>query len=318
MLITENTTLRDVIQAIGWEEQAHMIDPMAKLNIDFSPIGQPSFDQLTLKQISSFFSSWNSDSIAHGLRYLTERCRSGQVLYRYREDTSTGIAAFTLPERRKCVIICPGGGYTNVCSIAEGYPIAEAINRMGYAACVVNYRTHKEASAPNPMEDLAQAIRFISDHAEELNVDMEDYALMGFSAGGHLASSFGTEALGFQRYGLPAPKCMILGYPVITMGAYAHEGSRNMLLGKDADQALRDLYSVEKQITAAYPPTFVWQCAADAAVPIQNSQLLVQALAAKGVAHTYEVFPGDAHGWGLGEGTPAKGWLERAIRMWLK
>jgi len=318
MLITEQTTLRDVIQAIGWEDRAYMVDPMAKMGIDFSPLGKPSFDQLTLQQISAFFSSWNSGSIAKGLQYLTERCHSGPVFYRYREDTSTGIAAFRLPQCRKCVIICPGGGYTNVCSIAEGYPIAEAINRMGYAACIVHYRTHKEASSPNPMDDLARAIRFIMEHAEELNVDMADYALMGFSAGGHLAASFGTEALGFQHYGLPAPKCMILGYPVITMGAYAHEGSRDLLLGKEADQALRDHYSVEKQVTAAYPPTFVWQCEADAAVPIQNSQLLVQALAANGVEHTYEVFPGDAHGWGLGEGTAAEGWLERAIRMWTK
>lgn len=316
MQITEQTTLRDVICAIGWEDQSYMVDPMAKLNIDFSPIGKPTFDQLTLQQISAFFSSWSSGSIAKGLQHLTDRCQNGPVFYRYQEDSSTGIAAFTLPQKRKCVIICPGGGYTNVCSIAEGYPIAEALNRMGYAACIVHYHTHKEASAPNPMDDLARAIRFIMDHAEELNIDMEDYALMGFSAGGHLAASFGTEALGFSHYGLPAPKCMILGYPVITMGVYAHEGSRDMLLGKEADPALRDRYSVQQQVTAAYPPTFIWQCEADATVPIQNSRLMVQALAAAGVAHHYEVFPGDAHGWGLGEGTAAEGWLERAIRMW--
>ena len=252
------------------------------------------------------------------MQYLADSCQNGPVFYRYQEDDSTGIAAFALPRRRKCVIICPGGGYTNVCSIAEGYPFAAAINRMGYTACIVHYRTHKEASAPNPMDDLAQAIRFIMEHAEELNVDMADYALMGLSAGGHLAASFGTEALGFQHYGLPAPKCMILGYPVITMGAYAHEGSRDLLPGKEAGQALLDRYSMEKQVTATYPPTFVWQCDSDAAVPIQNSQLLVQALAANGVEHTYEVFPGDAHGWGLGIGTAAEGWLERAIRMWTK
>lgn len=318
MKITEQITLQEVIRTIGWEDQAYMVDPMAKLGIDFSVLGQPTFDRLTLQQIGSFATGWSHGCMEEGLQHLVDRCQRAPVFYRYREDTDTGIAAFPLPERKKCVIICPGGGYMNVCSLAEGYPLAMAINRMGYAAFVVHYRTHEEASAPNPMDDLAQAVRFIMEHADELNVDMEDYAVMGFSAGGHLASTFGTAALGYGRYGLPAPKCMILGYPVITMGEYAHVGSREMLLGKEAPREMWDRYSVEKLVDSTYPRTYVWQCDADDTVPIQNTQLLAQALAKQGVEHEYEVFPGDAHGWGLGVGTPAEGWLERAIRLWTK
>lgn len=318
MQVTENSTLQEVIQAIGWEDQAYMVDPMAKLEIDFGALGKATFAQMTLGQIASFATSWSRGCMPDGLQHLVDRCRQEKVFYRYREDASTGIAAFPMPERRKCVIICPGGGYTNVCSLAEGYPLAAAINAMGYAAFIVQYRTYTEATAPNPMDDLAQAVRFLLEHADQLNVDMEDYAVMGFSAGGHLVASFGTETLGYRHYDLPAPKCIILGYPVITMEIRTHGGSREMLLGKDADPEMCRRYSIEKLIDRDYPRTFVWQCEADGTVPIQNTQMLAAALAEKDVEHEYEVFPGDAHGWGLGIGTAAEGWLERAIDFWMK
>ena len=318
MRISECTTLQDVIRTIGWEDRSYMVDPMSKLGIDFSPLGKPRFEQLTLQQVGQFSGGLKYCGVEDGLQYLVDRCKNGQVFYPFRDDRSTGIAAFPLSERKKCVIICPGGGYTNVFSLAEGYPVAAALNRMGYAAFVVHYRTFREASVPNPMDDLAQAVRFLLEHADVLNVDMVDYAVMGFSAGGHLAASFGTQSLGYARYGHPAPKCMILGYPVITMGEHAHAVSRERLLGKQVEPELCDRYSIEKQVDSAYPRTFLWQCDADCTVPIRNSELMAQALAENGVEYAYEVFPGDAHGWGLGLGTAAEGWLDRAVRLWTK
>ena len=111
---------------------------------------------------------------------------------------------------------------------------------------------------------------------------------------------------------------MLLSYPVITMTEKTHKGSRNCLLGKKADAGLVGAYSVEKQVTADYPPSYVWQFDQDNMVPIDNTKLLVEKLKECKVKHQYETFPGTAHGVGLGIGTPAEGWLERAIEFWEK
>ena len=113
------------------------------------------------------------------------------------------------------------------------------------------------------------------------------------------------------------PQAVLLGYPVITMTDLTHDGSRQNLLAEDAnDDKLRMLYSVEQQVTAAYPPTYLWNCEADDVVPAENSAMLESALRKCGVPVTHEIFPGTVHGWGLGIDTPAEGWFDRAITFW--
>lgn len=315
MKVTEETTLAQIISAIGGQQYAHMVNPLLQLP-QFDLIGGKHSSELTLKELHSIAPDWNLVSIITGMQHLVDRCRETQVFYRYQEDDMTGIAAFPLQQRSKCVIICPGGGYMNVCAVAEGYPLVAHLNSMGYAAFVVHYRTNANAMAPNPMDDLACAVQYIHDHADAWNVDIEDYAVMGFSAGGHLAASFGTTSLGYLHYGLPKPKCVILGYPVITMGVFTHEGSCEMLLGKHADAQSRTQYSVEMQVNKGYPHTFLWQCEQDPVVPVENSRLLEEALKQWEIPCHCEFFPGKAHGWGLAVGTEAQGWLERAVKVW--
>lgn len=164
------------------------------------------------------------------------------------------------------------------------------------------------------MEDLAQAIRYIRDHADEFNVSAEEYAIMGFSAGGHLTASFGTESLGYAHYNLPAPAALILSYPVITMGEHTHNGSRELLLGKNANNTMaQNKYSVESQVTENYPASYLWQFDADNTVPIENTRVMVEALDSKKVKYKYRTFPGTIHGAGLGADTPAEGWLDEAL-----
>jgi len=313
--ITDNTPLQQVISEIGWEEISYMVDPLENVPGFERVLGKP-FAQLPLSVLPMAISCWNMKSVIAGLEFLRERCSAGQVFYRFNDHPRTGLAAFPLKKKSKCVIICPGGGYTNVCSLGEGYPLAAKLHSMGCAVFVVQYRTAENAAAPNPMNDLADAVRFIFAHADEWNLDMEDYAVMGFSAGGHLAASFGTESLGYAHYGLPRPGCMMLGYPVVTMGEYTHAGSRENLLGKDSTEVRQDAFSIEKQAGSTYPKTFLWQCREDGSVPVENSRLLYDTLTRSGVPCKYELFPGSAHGWGLAEETVAEGWLERAITFW--
>lgn len=210
-------------------------------------------------------------------------------------------------------IICPGGGYGMVCSFVEGLPFARALNTMGFHAFVVYYRVKSKARYPAPLEDLERAVREIFTHADQWRLDTDSYSLWGSSAGGHLAASFCAG-----NRSVPKPAALILSYPVITMGESTHKGSRKNLLGDVPDPGLVKRLSVEKQVTTAFPPTFVWCNDADDTVNPVNSRMLDTALTAAGVTHEFRQYPGTAHGMGLGKGQPCEGWLDGAVRFWEK
>ena len=213
-------------------------------------------------------------------------------------------------------VICPGGGYRRVCSFVEGHPFAKKLNAMGYHAFVVYYRVNVLARYPAPQEDLARAVREIHSHAEEWKLDMKGYSVWGSSAGGHLAASFGTENMGYVRYGLPKPGALILTYPVVTMGEKTHEGSRNFLIGQAPDGDMVHFASVERQITPAYPPTFLWWGSADSCVDPENSRMLRGALEAQNIPCQCIEYPGVEHGVGIGHGLACEGWIEKAVAFW--
>lgn len=216
----------------------------------------------------------------------------------------------------KVAIICPGGGYRKVSGFVEGYPYAKALNRLGYHAFVVYYRVREHAAFPNPQEDLARAVREIHSRAQKWKLDMEGYSLWGSSAGGHLAAGFGTETIGYPRYGLPRPGALILAYPVITMGQGTHVGSCHHLLGEQPDPMQRELTSIEKQVGDSFPPTFLWWGDQDTSVDPVNSRLLHSALTAHNIPCQCREYPGVGHGVGLGKGLSCEGWLEEAVRFW--
>lgn len=215
-------------------------------------------------------------------------------------------------------LICPGGGYSMVCSFIEGAPYARKLNERGISAFVLYYRCGKEAQYPNPQEDLARALRDIIARADELNLETAGYSIWGSSAGGHLAASFGTESMGYAHYGLPKPAALVLSYPVITMEGFTHAGSRKNLLGENPRQEMIELCSVEKQVTAQYPPTFIWCGDADRTVDPRNSRVFVAALEENGVPVQFESYPGVDHGVGLGEGLACAPWFDEAVAFWEK
>lgn len=215
-------------------------------------------------------------------------------------------------------IICPGGGYRRVCSFVEGHPFAKKLNKMGYHAVVVYYRVKDRARFPAPQDDLARAVRDIFDRAERWKLDTRCYSVWGSSAGGHLAASFGTESMGYAKYGLPRPGAMVLVYPVVTMGEKTHPGSRNFLLGSAPTEGQIHQTSIEQQITPNYPPTFLWWGDADGTVDPDNSLMLLSALEDNHVPHVHREYHGVGHGVGLGEGLPCEGWFEEAVAFWEK
>lgn len=215
-------------------------------------------------------------------------------------------------------IICPGGGYSVVCSFVEGVPFAEKCNERGISALIVYYRVADQATYPAPQDDLAAAVRYALAHAEELNLDMTNYSVWGSSAGGHLAASFGTDNMGYVKYELPKPGAMILIYPVILMDkTLTHLGTHDNLIGSDASPEAEAMASVEQHVGPWYPPTYIWCGDADATVPPENTRQMAQALETAGIPYQCEIFPGIDHGVGLATGMCAEGWIDRAIDFWL-
>ena len=263
-----------------------------------------------------WFYPLHAQDTADALNVMRCRAEEGSFFYVPFSRKDTGLYAFLLDREAPFVLIMPGGGYGDVCSLIEGYSTALKFNALGVHALIVNYSVGKIANCTDPADDVAEALRFALAKREEWKL-RESYAVCGFSAGGHLAACWGTDALGYRRYGLPRPEAVILAYPVVTAGNATHPGSMKRLFGKRAkEEELYELYSVEKQVTADYPPTFLWQCKGDTVVPFANSLLMVEPLEKCGVPHLFMPVEGTAHGWGAGVGAAASGWIGKAFAFW--
>lgn len=223
------------------------------------------------------------------------------------------------------VILCPGGGYSFLSSNREGQQYAAWLSTLGVTSFILKNRL-QEWGHPAPLQDVLRAIRLVRSRAAEFGVDPARIGVMGSSAGGHLAASASTlfdHADGRTGAALDAvsarPDFAVLVYPVITMlDPAAHAGSRRALLGAAPDAELLTLMSVERQVTAATPPTLLLHSQRDPAVPVDNSLLYYQALTRAGVPAELYVFEQGGHGIGMRDGLGnASAWPRRA-EEWLR
>jgi len=230
-------------------------------------------------------------------------------------------------QSRPAVVICPGGGYATLALDHEGAQVGEWLNSLGVAGFVLRYR-HSGGGYrhPIPLFDAQRAIRLVRSRAEAWQIDPTRVGILGFSAGGHLASTAGTH---FDS-GRPAaadpvdrtscrPDFMILAYPVISLtDKHMHRGSLNNLLGEKADPALVRSLSNELAVTSATPPTFIMHTAADTGVLPENSLLFFTALRKAGVPAELHIYEQGEHGVGLARGLPGVGDWPRACETWLR
>ncbi len=225
------------------------------------------------------------------------------------------------------VVICPGGGYRILAIDHEGYAVARWFNKRGIAAFVLKYRLPNDEAmvekAIVPLLDAQQAIRLVRQNAHEWGLDPSKIGIMGFSAGGHLASTVGThfkEPVGsIADTTSVRPDFMILGYPVVSMlETITHGGSRKALLGSDPPLDLVRRFSNELQVTAATPPTFIVHSTDDRAVPVENSIRLYQSLVDHGVPAEMHLYESGGHGYGMAESDETlSSWMDR-LSDWLK
>ena len=212
----------------------------------------------------------------------------------------------SLLRKHKAVLICPGGGYGFV-SEREAEPVALAFLAEGIDAFVLNYEVAPAVKHPQPLLDVSRSMCIIRENAEKWNVDINNIAVCGFSAGGHLAASLGVfwkekyiqEKLGIEE-GMNKPNALILGYPVISCKEeIAHRDSFYNLLGYDQEKEVYESMSLEKYVNKDTPPAFIWHTFDDNLVPVENSLVFAQSMKKHNVPFELHIFPSGVHGLSL-------------------
>ncbi len=312
-------------------------NPMKKIRQTLTKIVLLSITILPSAGQSPAIRIW-PDEIPGGIRSQgyserTDTIEEGKI--RISRVTDPTIIPYLVPADRAtgtAVVICPGGGYGRLAVDHEGYEVAEWLNAHGIAAFVLKYRLPSDAimedKSTGPLQDAQEALRMVRRNAKEWNIDPGRVGIMGFSAGGHLASSLSTHYN--EPVYVPAdqtgarPDFSILVYPVISMQeGTTHGGSRTNLLGKDPSRELVERFSNEKKVDGDTPPAFLVHSADDGAVPVLNSIGYFQALQAAGVPaelHIYQsggarirACPGRRNGIGLAGSLPGMAERKRLL-----
>ncbi len=222
---------------------------------------------------------------------------------------------YFMPENKNgtALLICPGGGYGCLCDSYEGTDIAKWLTRYGITCIVLRYRVGSELKTC-PLNDAAQAMCIIRKNAAKYGIAPDRIGVIGFSAGGHLASSLATH---YKDFPGSRPDFQILIYPVITMLDNTHAGSRNNFLGTNASEQDKIRFSNEKQVSSTDCMAFVCHAVTDQVVPVINSRNYVEALKQHNIPVEYLELPSGAHGLGCGHSPEWEAW-QTACLAWLQ
>jgi acetyl esterase/lipase len=254
-------------------------------------------------------------SVENGITIIRKISRPTLTIYLPKKEMANGAA----------VIICPGGGYGVNAASHEGSDVAKAFVRMGVTAFVLKYRLPDDATMINreigPLQDAQQAIKLVREGAKKWNIDPKRIGIMGFSAGGHLASTAGTH---FNKAYIAnpgntslRPDFMILIYPVISFTGIGHRGSAQNLLGNSPSEEKIREYSNELQVTDETPPSFLVHASDDDGVLPKNSIVFYEALLAHKIPAEMHLYQSGGHGFGMIQKNKKELWMERC-RNWME
>jgi acetyl esterase/lipase len=230
----------------------------------------------------------------------------------------------------QAIVICPGGGYWIESMTLEGRDIARYLSSIGVTAVVLKYRLPMPETCVDqhkvPLMDAQRAIRMVRANSVKWGVNPQKVGVMGFSAGGHLASTVGTHFDDGDKSSTDSverissrPDFMVLIYPVISMAdSITHKGSRRLLLGDKPSSELVKLYSNELQVKENTPPTFIVHANDDSVVPVENAILMYEALHKKKVPCEIHILSEGEHGFGLGVNKDHVGFWTEDLKLWLK
>lgn len=238
------------------------------------------------------------------------------------------------PENRPYVLVCPGGAYARQWGLIEGLAVGARLNRLGYPAFVLYYRTKQnppfsEPLMPKPIEDLARAVAFIGENSGRFKVEKEGYAVAGFSAGGHLAAEWGTVNCGWRTRGQQPPAALFLAYPSISTDIFYDNLEKmpkdarksaawylSRMKGEGFTREGLQEYSVELHMDSQYPPVYLTAFEDDPIVPVECSRLFLKKLEELKIPCKAKIGKTGGHSFGVGDGTEVDGWIKEAVRFW--
>ncbi|HMI03572.1 MAG TPA: alpha/beta hydrolase [Pedobacter sp.] len=267
------------------------------------------------------------NSVAADVAEKTDTSKTGRIMVR--NVTEPTLTVF-LPEKKlasgTAVIICPGGGYSFLVMNNEGTEVAKELTKHGIAAFVLKYRLPNDLIMKDrsigPLQDAEQAIKLVRERAKEWGIDTAKVGIMGFSAGGHLASTASTHYSDIVVDSPDGtnlrPDFSILIYPVVSFqDGILHKGSKKALIGEDASREKTDAFSNELRVDKNTPPAFLIHCSDDKVVPVLNSIHYYEALKKNGVKAEMHIYATGGHGFGLNNATRTDKWMDLCL-AWLR
>ena len=293
-----------------------------------SAIGDPDVPEAGTT-LESYVGTGMAPDCASALNFLADVYESGQqVTYKVysdaeiaQEPTRREVELYYFPAEsadNKYVVVMSGNVLNRTSNMSEGYATAWRLHELGYAVFVLRYRVFQEAKDNAPVVDLGNAIRYITAHAAEFGVQTEDYALLGYSSGGHLAGVFAGDELGYKNYGVPKPGALLLGYPINDF--FEYKPIYHMVIDPGS---LKEHYyelTISSCVTDDYPPVYHWYGEDDYVFPLlcypAQRPALTRALQKHQTPYKEVVVPKATHGVGTGVGTDAEGWLNDAVAFW--
>ena len=334
-MITPDTTIAELRKLIPDELFSHLIyDPSG------TGAGRFSDENRSLKEIQANDPTWNAEDMAFGLNALCRNLEKEEVLwdvYGAEEITAcpekTVVKLIRFPGQsdslsidtpRRTLILASGGAYGAVCHLPEAFPVAAEAAASGIDCFCLTYRVGVKAPLfPAPMEDLGAGIRFLFAHESELDISMEHYAVCGFSAGAHLTATWGLQEFGYQKYRLPAPDALILGYPMLNLWSALSkmpEPVRNFMLtgmlGPDYSEESCKSYNIDENAKEDYPPCFIVHAQDDTTTDPRASAAFAASLVDKKICCVTENPEHAGHGFGRGTESDAEEWVKTALGFW--
>ena len=320
--ITAQTTMKEVRSNPGIKNSGFYTYSQDK----DCPPGQALWEMTT---VEGYTNEHVAEGCAKGLNLVIENYNNGvQVTHSFYTDaekaadrTKNNTGLFYFPakaENARFALILAGSGANESAELEEGACTAWQLHELGYAAFILRYRVWTDASDDAPLEDIGRAMQYIEEHAAEFGIQPEQYAIVGYSMGGHLTGLFGTESVGYQHYNVPKPAALLLGYPI-----------NDMTYIKPIYHVIQDIgaygpkyytRNLSDEITPDYPATYHWHGVNDTLlkelVYWRQGPQLEAALQANHVKHVYRVFNNAPHVCGIGTGTDAENWLVEATAFW--
>lgn len=214
----------------------------------------------------------------------------------------------------KFAFIVSGGGLCCIDTAHEGFPIGEKLFSEGYDVFFLTYRLKEKAKLNNTTKDINNALAFINENKDSLNVDVKDFILMGFSAGAYIAASYCSNNRGYIKYRNLKPKCLGLLYPIVDFHI-EEKNIKEIVIKKHPSNYLINRYSIVNHVKGSFPPTFIVHCKDDDCVPIKQSELLCSALKKNNIKYQFQMYKNGKHGWGIGKRLEPEGWLDSFIKF---